>query len=213
MNASGKFCRVVDTTKCRQTVEREIDLRDHARRAIVTHLQEKARFEIDRIDELQKRRAWIGIRNHHTRFDLFTAFEHDNGLITVRATDLRNARGRANLRARGLRGVCERLSQSAHAAFRIRIRSERAAVQCRLPQQSEARARRPWTSKRTMNSSGRHRRAQQLRLEPLADKVRYGHRSPTQQSILVFFAETTKREPDFAELPQVSLRRLIYRRR
>jgi len=40
-------------------------------------------------------------------------------------------------------------------------------------------------------------------------EIRDRHRPPTKQAILVLFAETTKREPNFAELPDVSRRRLI----
>src|SRR6185369_3668995 len=78
---------------------------------------------------------------------------------------------------------------------------------------SETRSGRPWTSKRAVDPARRDCRAQQLRFKPLADQIRDRHRSPTQQSILVFFPKTTKRESDFAEVPCVSRSRFIDQRR
>src|SRR5215217_9571421 len=100
MDPTRQFRVVVDAAERRQAIEREIDLRNNSRRAIVAHLQKEVRFEIDRIDELEKRRAWISVGNNHSRFDLFTAFEPNLRLFLVRVADLRDSSWRAYLYAR-----------------------------------------------------------------------------------------------------------------
>src|ERR1043165_6998006 len=61
VNPPAEFCfRIaVNAAKGRQTVEREIQLPDRARRAIVAQLQQEVWIEIDRIDEVEKSRARI----------------------------------------------------------------------------------------------------------------------------------------------------------
>src|SRR5262249_13316316 len=80
-----------------------------------------------------------------------------------------------------------------------------------LPYQTKTRSSGPWTSKSAVNSASSDSRAQQLRLKPFADEISNRHRSPTQQTILVFLSETAERQPDFSEMPQVRRRRLVNR--
>src|SRR6476646_1757622 len=183
MNTTRKLCPyilAVNTAEGRQVGKREIDFRRDSSRPVVANLREETWIKTDRIDQLQKGRARIGIGNNCTSLDFFAAVQDNLRRSVLVYFDSANTGSSSDFNARVFCGARQRFGETPHAALNESRRSNRVAIHGRLPQQAGTRACRPGAGKRAEDSACSNDSAKAFRLKPFRDQIGYCHRSPTQ---------------------------------
>ena len=170
----------------RQRRERQVDLSDHAGAAVVADPVQEVGVELDRLDERQERALRVGVRDDGARRRSARPWRARRRVRAPSRTSTRATSTPVRISAPRLRAAAaERLRQRADSARDEGGGPGRVRVDRRLEEQVRPGAGRPGAGEHPVDAARRDRRAQQLRLEPLGDEIRDGHRAPAQQPVRV----------------------------
>ena len=165
--------------------QREIDLGDRARHAIVLQLHDEIGRKMRRINQFQQRTFGIRVRDHRSGGNFFAIREHDPAGDAVFDAYFDDFGTVANLGTGLLGGGSHGLRDRAHASAGEPGSTRRVFVAGGADEQHQAAARGPGAQECPEDSTRGDGGAQQFGLEIFRYQISHRHRPPAQQAVHV----------------------------